>query len=257
MTRIWEKETMTLNNNEILLELKHVSFKYGKIQAVEDMNLTIRKGQIVSLIGANGAGKTTTLRGISGIEASRSGEILFEGKNIVDEKANEIVSLGISQVPEGRGVFADLTVLENLKIGGYVRQKDKAGRKETLERVFCYFPILKERQSQLAGTLSGGEQQMLAIGRALMANPRVLLLDEPSMGLAPKIVSDIFHIIRKINQDGTTILLVEQNAKMALAVADYGYVLETGHIVYEGSGENLRGNDYVRQAYLGIGERNE
>lgn len=234
-----------------MLQIEGLSISYGIIPAVHHLNLEIKRGQIVSLIGANGSGKTSTLRGISGITRPKEGRITFEGKDISKTPAHEIVALGISQVPEGRGVFADLTVLENLHMGAYLR-KNKTEIKADIDEVFELFPRLLERISQIAGTLSGGEQQMLAIGRALMSRPKLLLLDEPSMGLAPIVVKDIFRTIRRINEEGTTVLLVEQNANMALSVSHYGYVLETGELVLEGTVEELRQNDSMRKAYLGI-----
>lgn len=234
-----------------MLRIEGLSISYGIIPAVRHLNLEIKQGQIVSLIGANGSGKTSTLQGISGITRPKEGRITFEGKDITKTPAHEIVALGISQVPEGRGVFADLTVLENLHMGAYLR-KNKTEVKADIDEVFELFPRLMERKSQIAGTLSGGEQQMLAIGRALMSRPKLLLLDEPSMGLAPIVVKDIFRTIRRINEEGTTVLLVEQNANMALSVSHYGYVLETGELVLEGTVDELRNNDSMRKVYLGI-----
>ncbi len=233
-----------------MLKLNHVNAYYGYVHALKDITLTVPKGKIVTLLGANGAGKTSILKAISGILEVRNGGIEFESANITGVRPENIVAKGIVQSPEGRQIFPELSVYENLMIGAYTR-KDKKDIPKTLETVFCYFPILKEREKQTAGTLSGGEQQMLAIGRALMANPKLLLLDEPSLGLAPLIVKDIFHIIEEINKSGTTILLVEQNAYQALAIADYGYILETGNIVHSGEANELRNDEKVKQAYLG------
>jgi branched-chain amino acid transport system ATP-binding protein len=234
-----------------MLKIEGLSISYGVIPAVNNLNIEVKQGEVVSLIGTNGAGKTTTLRGISGIVKAKEGKILFQGTDLTKIEPHKIVEMGISHVPEGRGVFQDLTVLENLKMGAFIRN-DKDGIKKDMEEIFHLFPRLEERKSQLAGTLSGGEQQMLAIGRALMARPKLLLLDEPSMGLAPIIVKEIFHIIKKINKEGTTVLLVEQNANMALSVAHRGYVLETGEIVAQGTVEELQNNDMIRKIYLGI-----
>jgi branched-chain amino acid transport system ATP-binding protein len=234
-----------------MLKIEGLTVHYGVIPAVKNLNIEIEQGKVVSLIGTNGSGKTTTLRGISGIVKAKAGRILFEGKDLTKVEPYQIVHMGISQVPEGRGVFPDLTVLENLKLGSFIR-KDKEGIKRDLEEIFSLFPRLEERKNQLSGTLSGGEQQMLSMGRALMAKPKLLLLDEPSMGLAPIIVQEIFKIIKRINEEGTTVLLVEQNAKMALSVAHYGYVLETGDIVAQGTVEELQKNDMIRKIYLGI-----
>jgi len=243
---------MTSDSSNIL-ELKDVSVRYGPIQAVKQVSLQVRRGEIVALIGTNGSGKTSTLRSISGIQPIDHGHIVFEGSDISKLPPHRIVEKGISQVPEGRGVFPDLTVLENIKLGAYVR-KDKAGIASDIQSMFELFPRLAERRNQQAGTMSGGEQQMLAIARALMARPKLLLLDEPSMGLAPIIVKEIFKAIRRINQDGVSILLVEQNAKMALATAHRGYVMETGSVVVEGLAEQLRTNDVVKSVYLGLNE---
>lgn len=234
-----------------MLKIEGLTIHYGVIPAVRDLNIEIQQGEVVSLIGTNGSGKTTTLRGVSGIVKAKSGQILFEGKDLTKVDPHQIVHMGISQVPEGRGVFPDLTVLENIKMGAFIR-KDKAGVRKDMEEVFSLFPRLEERKNQLAGTLSGGEQQMLAMGRALMAKPKLLLLDEPSMGLAPIIVTEIFKIVKRINEEGTTVLLVEQNAKMALSVAHRGYVLETGEIVVHGTVDELQNNDMIRKIYLGI-----
>lgn len=240
------------NDSPIILEIEDLSVNYGVISAVKQMQFQIRRGEIVALIGTNGSGKTSALRSISGLNKNIQGQIRFEGKEIAKLEAHQIVERGISQVPEGRGVFPDLTVLENLKLGAYVR-KDKTGIAADIQSMFELFPRLKERRKQLAGTMSGGEQQMLAIARALMARPKLLLLDEPSMGLAPLIVREIFTAIRKVNEEGVSILLVEQNAKMALATAHRGYVMETGSIVVEGEAAELRNNDVVKSVYLGIG----
>ncbi|WP_222861024.1 ABC transporter ATP-binding protein [Paenibacillus ihumii] len=235
-----------------MLEIKDLSVNYGVIAAVKQMNLHIQPGEIVALIGTNGSGKTSALRSISGLNKSIQGQIRFEGQEITKLEPHQIVERGISQVPEGRGVFPDLSVLENLKLGAYVR-KDKPGVAADIQSMFELFPRLEERRKQLAGTMSGGEQQMLAIARALMARPKLLLLDEPSMGLAPLIVKEIFAAIRKVNEEGVSVLLVEQNATMALAAAHRGYVMETGSIVVEGEAAELRNNDVVKSVYLGIG----
>lgn len=233
-----------------LLELDNLNVHYGAIWALKGINLTVGEGEIVSLIGANGAGKSTTLRAISGIVKASSGGIFFQGEDITKVPAHDIVKKGIAQVPEGRRVFANLSVLENLELGAYIR-KDTKGIKQDLEDVLERFPRLKERIGQVAGTLSGGEQQMLAIGRALMTRPKLMLLDEPSMGLAPLLVKEIFSIISEINQEGTTILLVEQNARMALQVAHRAYVLETGRIALDGPARELAKHEDVKKAYLG------
>jgi branched-chain amino acid transport system ATP-binding protein len=235
-----------------LLELQDVHTYYGNIHALKGISLSIEGGEIVTLIGSNGAGKSTTLRTISGLLRPRRGAILLEQRRLDQLLPHEIVSLGVIHVPEGRRIFPRLTVQENLAMGAYQR-RDKDGIQRDLERVFALFPRLKERLHQKGGTLSGGEQQMLAIGRALMSRPRVLLLDEPSMGLAPVLVEMIFDIIREINQQGITILLVEQNARMALSIAHRGYVLETGRIVLSGPGPQLAGDPMVKAAYLGEG----
>jgi len=234
-----------------MLEVKNIHTYYGNIQALRGISITVDEGEIVTLIGANGAGKTTTLRTISRLLTPRKGSIILDGEDLVQYKAHELVYKGVAMVPEGRGVFAKLTVSENLEMGAFSRN-DSAGIQEDLDRVFNLFPRLKERRSQVAGTLSGGEQQMLATGRALMAGPRLLLMDEPSMGLAPILVEGIFETIREINKEGTTILLVEQNATMALQVANRGYVLQTGEIVLDDTVDNLRENEMVQKAYLGI-----
>ena len=232
------------------LEIKDLHVSYGGIRALKGVDLTVEEGQIVTLIGANGAGKSTTLRAISGLQKPQSGSILYGGEELVGLPAKEIVRRGIIHVPEGRRVFPDMTVVENLKIGAFLRS-DKDGIARDMDYVYSLFPRLKERSWQLAGTLSGGEQQMLAVGRALMSRPKVLMMDEPSLGLAPLIVKDIFSIIRRVNEDGITVLLIEQNANAALRIADYGYVLETGTIALTGTGEELLKNESVREAYLG------
>ena len=233
-----------------MLELKDLNVFYGGIHALKDVSLKINEGEIVTLIGSNGSGKTTTLRTISGLEKAKSGQIIFEGEDITAKPASEIVKLGISHVPEGRRVFSTMSVYENLEMGAYIRS-DKAEIRKDMEKIFNWFPILYERRNQNAINLSGGEQQMLAIGRALLSRPKVLLLDEPSMGLAPIIVNEIFEIIKDINKDGMTILLVEQNAKMALQCADRAYIIKNGSIELEGTSEELLNNDLVRKAYLG------
>jgi branched-chain amino acid transport system ATP-binding protein len=234
-----------------LLELENVHSYYGNIHALKGISLTVNEAEIVTLIGANGAGKSTTLKTISGVLRHRHGTIRLGGDDLSAFKPYEIVAMGVVQVPEGRRVFGRLTVTENLEMGAYT-VNDKKKITENMENVFLLFPRLKERRSQVGGTLSGGEQQMLAMARGLMANPRVLLLDEPSMGLAPVLVDSIFETIKQLHQTGTTILLVEQNARMALQVADRGYVLQTGEIVLSGSAENLWANEMVQKAYLGI-----
>lgn len=233
-----------------MLQLKNIDLYYDGIHALKDLSIEVKKGEIVTLIGANGAGKTSTLRAISGLHPIKNGTITYNGKDIKKVPANKIVSLGLSHVPEGRKIFANLTVYENLLLGAYLK-KDKKGIQEDLEEIYKKFPRLKERLKQQAGTLSGGEQQMLAIGRALMNRPDMLILDEPSMGLAPLVVKEIFDIIKEINESGTTILLVEQNANMALSIADTAYVLETGKIVLSGNAKEIANNDSVRSAYLG------
>ncbi|GAA0425531.1 ABC transporter ATP-binding protein [Actinoplanes lobatus] len=235
----------------MLLELDDITLRYGRIEALHGLSIHVEEGEIVALIGANGAGKTTTMRAISGLNPLASGKIRFAGKDITTMRADLRVPLGICQSPEGRGVFPGMTVLENLDMGAYTR-KDRAGVAADLKRVFELFPRLEERQKQISGTMSGGEQQMLAVGRALMARPKLLLLDEPSMGLAPMIIQQIFDIIVEINQQGTTVLLVEQNAQQALARAHRGYVLETGRIVKEGTGQDLLHDPAVKEAYLGV-----
>jgi branched-chain amino acid transport system ATP-binding protein len=234
-----------------LLATNNVHTFYGKIHALRGISITVEEGEIVTLIGSNGAGKSTTLNTICGITPASQGTITLEDRDITSVPSHEIVALGITQAPEGRRIFARLTVYENLLMGAYTRTDSKAAIEETLELVYRTFPRLKERLRQPGGTLSGGEQQMLAIGRALMANPRVLLLDEPSMGLAPILVQEIFAIIEQLNRAGTTILLVEQNAQLALSICNRGYVLQTGEIVLEGTGKELLANEMVREAYLG------
>jgi len=236
-----------------LLELKDLTVAYDRIEAVRGISLTVDDGELVTLIGANGAGKTTTMRAISGIRPVARGSVWFDGRDITRMKAHERVSAGIVQAPEGRGVFPGMTVVENLEMGSYARTfKTKAEHDATVERVFDLFPRLLERRSQVGGTLSGGEQQMLAIGRALMARPRLLLLDEPSMGLAPLVIQQIFRIITEINKEGTTILLVEQNAQQALSRSDRAYILETGEVTTSGRGKDLLADPAVKQAYLGV-----
>jgi len=234
-----------------VLEVNDIHTYYGNIHALKGISLVVEEGEIVTLIGGNGAGKTTTLRSISGLHKPRMGQVVLFGEDMAPYKAHQIVSKGVAMVPEGRGIFARLTVMENLDLGAYTRN-DRGNLKDDLERVFSIFPRLEERSTQVAGTLSGGEQQMLAIGRALMARPRLLLLDEPSMGLAPILVESIFDTIKSINEEGTTILLVEQNALMALSIARRGYVLQTGTIVLQDTAENLQKNEMVQKAYLGI-----
>ena len=233
-----------------MLELKDVHSYYGNIHALKGISLTVDEGEIVTLIGSNGAGKSTTIHTISGLMSPRYGEVWLEGQRIDGVPAHKIVGMGVGQAPEGRWIFPRLTVLENLQMGAFVRT-DKEGIQDDFERVFSLFPRLKERLSQKGGTLSGGEQQMLAIGRALMGHPRLMMMDEPSMGLAPVLVEAIFETIQRINQEGTTILLVEQNALMALEVATRGYVMQTGQIVLEGTAQELAANEMVRKAYLG------
>jgi branched-chain amino acid transport system ATP-binding protein len=234
-----------------ILELEGVHTFYGSIEALKGISLEVREGEIVTLIGANGAGKSTTLRSINGLNHPREGKIRFQGKDITDDAPHDVVKMGISQSPEGRRLFSRMSVLENLEMGAFQRE-DRAQLKEDLDRVYSLFPRLAERKSQKAGTLSGGEQQMCAIGRALMARPKLLMLDEPSMGLAPIFVEKIFEIVREINDQGTPILLVEQNALMALETANRGYVLETGKITLSDDAKALQKNEQVRKAYLGI-----
>jgi branched-chain amino acid transport system ATP-binding protein len=235
-----------------LLEVEGISVHYGRIRAIRDMSFTVNEGEVVSLIGANGAGKTTTMKTISGILNPSAGKITFAGEDITRMKAHIRVVRGISQAPEGRGIFPGMTVMENLDMGTFGR-KDRSGVPQDLERVFDLFPRLKERIKQYGGTMSGGEQQMLAIGRALMSGPKLLLLDEPSMGLAPQFIRQIFKIIREINNQGTTVLMVEQNANQALAGAHRAFVLETGEITHSGTGKELLANPAIKEAYLGVG----
>lgn len=232
-----------------ILEVKELEVFYGVIQAIKGISFEVNPGEIIALIGANGAGKTTTLQTITGLIPSKSGHILYDGKDITRMPGHKLVSMGMAHVPEGRRVFAQLTVLQNLKLGAYTR-KDKAETEETLKVIYSRFPRLEERKNQMAGTLSGGEQQMLAMGRALMSHPKLIVMDEPSMGLSPIYVNEIFDIIQKINGDGTTVLLVEQNAKKALSIAHRAYVLETGKIVLSGDAGELMNDDSVKKAYL-------
>ena len=235
---------------ETMLKIDNIHVYYGAIHALKGVSLEVKAGEIVTLIGANGAGKSTTLRTVSGLLAPKSGAITFLGENIAGTPAHEIVKHGISQVPEGRRIFAEMSVQENLEMGAFTR-KDKAGVEKDFEIVYNRFPRLKERRKQQAGTLSGGEQQMLAMGRALMSRPKLLLLDEPSMGLAPLLIKEIFSIIEDINREGTTVLLVEQNANMALSIAHRAYVMETGRITLQGAAKDLAASEDVRKAYLG------
>ena len=233
-----------------LLTIENLEVFYGVINAIKGISFEVNEGEIIALIGANGAGKTTILSAISGLVPAKSGSIKFEDKDLLKTPAHKIVSMGIAHVPEGRRIFQQLTVFENLKLGAYTR-KDKKEIADTLEMVYERFPRLKERRTQIAGTLSGGEQQMLAMGRALMSHPKIILMDEPSMGLSPLYVTEIFDIIRSVNESGTTVLLVEQNAKKALSIANRAYVLETGKIVLSGDAHELMNNDSVKKAYLG------
>lgn len=233
-----------------MLEVKDLEVYYGVIQAIKGISFHVDKGEIIALIGANGAGKTTTLHTVTGLISPKNGHVLFEGKDITKVPAHKIVSMGMAHVPEGRRVFAELSVYENLRMGAYTR-KDKNEIEESLKNVYKRFPRLEERKNQMAGTLSGGEQQMLAMGRALMSKPRIILMDEPSMGLSPILVNEIFDIIRAVSESGTTVLLVEQNAKKALSIADRAYVLETGKIVLEGNAKDLLEDDSIKKAYLG------
>lgn len=233
-----------------MLKVNNIDVYYGAIHAIKGVSIQVAKGEIVTLVGSNGAGKSTTLRTISGLLKPKNGTILFEDNHIEGVAAHKIVGMGLCQVPEGRRVFANMTVMENLEMGAYLRS-DKDGIAKDLADVFTKFPRLLERKEQVSGTLSGGEQQMLAMGRALMSRPRLLLLDEPSMGLAPLLVKEIFHIIQEINESGTTVLLVEQNANMALSIADKAYVLETGRIALAGTAKELASSEAVRKAYLG------
>jgi branched-chain amino acid transport system ATP-binding protein len=235
----------------MLLEITDISLAYGKIEALHDMSIQVDEGEVVSLIGANGAGKTSTMRAVSGLRGVSKGSIVFDGKDVTGLRADERVRLGMCLAPEGRGIFPGMTVLENLNMGAYTR-RDKAAIAEDHERVFGLFPRLAERRKQVSGTMSGGEQQMLAIGRALMARPKLLMLDEPSMGLAPMLIQQIFSIISEISKQGTTILLVEQNAQQALSHSDRAYVLETGRIVKTGAGKDLLTDPSIREAYLGV-----
>ena len=233
-----------------MLEVKNLSVSYGAIEAVKDISFTVNAGEIVSLIGANGAGKTTTLHTITGLVPAKSGSVMYNGVDLLKTHNNKIVTLGMAHIPEGRHVFTRMSVEENLEMGAF-SLKDQSDLKKDLDMVYGLFPRLKERRNQKAGTLSGGEQQMLAMGRALMIHPKTILMDEPSMGLSPKLVKEIFSIIRKLHEQGITILLVEQNAKMALSIADRAYVLETGRITMEGDAKELLNNEQVRKAYLG------
>ena len=233
-----------------MLEVKNLSVSYGAIEAVKDISFTVNAGEIVSLIGANGAGKTTTLHTITGLVPAKSGSVMYNGVDLLKTHNNKIVTLDMAHIPEGRHVFTRMSVEENLEMGAF-SLKDQSDLKKDLDMVYGLFPRLKERRNQKAGTLSGGEQQMLAMGRALMSHPKTILMDEPSMGLSPKLVKEIFSIIRKLHEQGITILLVEQNAKMALSIADRAYVLETGRITMEGDAKELLNNEQVRKAYLG------
>ena len=233
-----------------MLEVKDLQVYYGMIQAIKGISFEVNQGEVIALIGANGAGKTTTLHALTGLVPAKTGSILFEGQDIRKIPAHKIVSMGMAHVPEGRRVFAQLSVYENLKMGAYTR-KDKEEIKQTLEMVYKRFPRLEERKNQLAGTLSGGEQQMLAMGRALMSHPKIILMDEPSMGLSPIFVNEIFDIIQEVSKSGTTVLLVEQNAKKALSIADRAYVLETGKIALSGDAKELMNDDSIKKAYLG------
>ena len=233
-----------------MLEIKDIEVFYGVIQAIKGISFEVNEGEVIALIGANGAGKTTILHTITGLLSPKKGSVIFEGKDITKVPAHKIVSLGMAHVPEGRRVFAELSVYQNLKMGAYTR-KDKAEIAQTLEMVYKRFPRLEERKNQLAGTLSGGEQQMLAMGRALMSHPKIIVMDEPSMGLSPILVNEIFDIIQEVSAGGTTVLLVEQNAKMALSIADRAYVLETGKIVLDGDAKELMNDDSIKKAYLG------
>lgn len=233
-----------------MLEVKELEVYYGVIQAIKGVSFEVNQGEVIALIGANGAGKTTILHTITGLLSPKKGQVLFEGKDITKVPAHKIVSMGMAHVPEGRRVFAELSVYENLKMGAYTR-KDKGEIEESLANVYKRFPRLEERKNQMAGTLSGGEQQMLAMGRALMSKPKIILMDEPSMGLSPILVNEIFDIIQAVSESGTTVLLVEQNAKKALSIADRAYVLETGNIVLEGNAKDLLEDDSIKKAYLG------
>lgn len=234
--------------SEPILSIQNLQVNYGGIEAVKGISFDVPEGEIVTLIGANGAGKSSTLRAISGLVKPKGGKILFRGEDITGKNPTEIVSRGVTLVPEGRRIFADLTVKENLRVGAYLRKDDIS---EDMEWVFSLFPRLREREWQAGGTLSGGEQQMLAVGRALMAKPKVMMMDEPSLGLAPLVVKDIFSIIRRINDDGVTVLLIEQNANAALKIADRGYVLQTGNVTMTGTGMELLNDESIKEAYLG------
>ena len=233
-----------------MLEIKNLEVYYGMIQAIKGISFEVNEGEVIALIGANGAGKTTTLHAVTGLIPAKAGEIIFDGKNVAKIPGHKIVSMGMAHVPEGRRVFAELSVYQNLKMGAYTR-KDKDEIAGNLEMVYKRFPRLKERKNQMAGTLSGGEQQMLAMGRALMSQPKIILMDEPSMGLSPIYVNEIFDIIQEVSAGGTTVLLVEQNAKKALSIADRAYVLETGKIVLDGDAKELMNDESVKKAYLG------
>ena len=233
-----------------MLEIKDLQVYYGMIQAIKGVSFEVNQGEVIALIGANGAGKTTILHTITGLLTPKTGSVMFEGTDITKIPAHKIVSMGMAHVPEGRRVFAELSVLQNLKMGAYTR-RDKEEIAQTLRTVYDRFPRLEERQNQMAGTLSGGEQQMLAMGRALMSHPKIILMDEPSMGLSPIFVNEIFDIIEQVSKSGTTVLLVEQNAKKALSIADRAYVLETGNIVLEGNAKDLLNDDSIKKAYLG------
>lgn len=233
-----------------MLEIRDLEVYYGMIQAIKGISFDVNEGEVIALIGANGAGKTTTLHTVTGLLPAKAGTITFEGRDITKVPGYKIVSMGMAHVPEGRRVFAELSVLQNLRMGAYTR-KDKNEIEETLQMVYKRFPRLEERQNQMAGTLSGGEQQMLAMGRALMSHPKIILMDEPSMGLSPIFVNEIFDIIKEVSASGTTVLLVEQNAKKALSIADRAYVLETGKIVLEGNADDLLNDDSIKKAYLG------
>lgn len=233
-----------------MLDIKGLEVYYGVIQAIKEVSFEVNEGEVIALIGANGAGKTTILHTITGLLEARKGSVMFNGQDITKVPAHKIVSMGMAHVPEGRRVFANLTVLQNLKMGAFTR-KDKDEIEDSLQNVYRRFPRLKERQNQIAGTLSGGEQQMLAMGRALMSHPKIILMDEPSMGLSPIFVNEIFDIIKEVSAGGTTVLLVEQNARKALSISDRAYVLETGRIVLEGNADELLNNDSIKKAYLG------
>ena len=240
-----------MGQRETVLDISGLHSSYGMIKAIKDINIHVDKGELVSLLGANGAGKSTLLKSIIGMVHIESGSVKYQGEELVGRKSHEIIPMGISIVPEGRKIFADATVMENLAIGSYTRAADKALDQKILDQVFEFFPRLAERKGQMGGTLSGGEQQMLAVARALMSHPKLMMMDEPSLGLAPLIVQDIFSIIKEINKQGVTILLIEQNANMALRIADQGYVLETGRIALTGTGRELLADESVKAAYLG------